>query len=118
MNPRDKGLGVVCYGDFFVTISSNEPVFPIGPRRGLTMRRILITAVLAVLPVHAASTSYTFEDVRPGSYKVLAIESWLYDPYQGAYLNAAHLTKYEDLGIPVTVRDGGMVNVRLNLAPR
>ena len=80
---------------------------PDAPRRNI---RSLYQDINVTTP-----TSYTFKGVRPGSYKVFAIESWLYDPYQGAYLNADYLAKYEDLGIPVTVRDGATVNVRLNL---
>jgi hypothetical protein len=63
----------------------------------------------------SAPTSFEFENVRPGKYKVFAIESWLYEPYQTAYLNADFLANFERDGVAISVRDGETVNVRVTL---
>lgn len=80
---------------------------PDAPRRekGYLYRDINITV----------PSQFTFEGVAPGMYKVFAIESWLYDPYQGAYLNAEFLRRYEEDGVSITVRNADVVNVQLNL---
>jgi len=60
-------------------------------------------------------SQFTFEGVAPGTYNVFAIESRLYDPYQGASLNAEFLRRYEEDGVSITVRNADVVNVQLNL---
>ena len=56
-----------------------------------------------------------FENVRPGNYKLYALESWLYEPYQNAYLNVEFLSKYAEFGVPVTVKDGETTTVPVTL---
>jgi len=55
------------------------------------------------------------ETAMPGNYKVFAIESWQYEPYQTACLNSDYLAKYEDLGIRVTVQESKTAKALLNV---
>ena len=63
------------------------------------------TRLTSIRDINVVDT-FEFEHVRPGRYKVFAVESWLYEPYQDAYKNPDFLAKYENLGVPVIVQEG------------
>jgi hypothetical protein len=62
----------------------------------------------------SGSSSLTFENVRPGRYKVFAVEGVL----NLDELNPESFAKHYGEGISVTVRDGETVSARVNLIPK